>query len=125
MSSAPEGVPLSLLEALSCPHTFLTRLIFKSCACRGVALRLLYPVLARRSLSRAGNERFCRGRRSASGVWFYAVSVGEAIAAAPLVRQMSTLPQPLPVTISLHDADRFRAVRKLFGAEGRPCYLPL
>ena len=104
-------------------HTFYS-LIFILCMPL-VLLRLLYRARKAPAYARRWHERFAVGGDLRSGgIWIHAVSVGEAIAAAPLVRQLMQRYPDLPVTISCMTPTGSEQIRKLFGAEVGHAYLP-
>jgi len=58
------------------------------------------------------------------GIWIHAVSVGETIAAAPLVRALLERHPELPITITSMTPTGSERIRALFGAQVQHCYLP-
>lgn len=61
-----------------------------------------------------------------SGIWVHAVSVGESIAAAPLVRELLAQYPGLPVVMTCMTPTGSERIRALFASEPRVhhCYLP-
>lgn len=60
------------------------------------------------------------------GIWVHAVSVGESIAAAPMVRALLKAYPDLPITLTCMTPTGSERIRALFGDEQRVqhCYLP-
>ncbi|HLA31041.1 MAG TPA: glycosyltransferase N-terminal domain-containing protein, partial [Pseudomonas sp.] len=103
-------------------------------------LHLGLPLLAGRLAWRAWRapayakrigERFACGLPplKPGGIWLHAVSVGESIAAAPLVRELLARYPDLPITISCMTPTGSERIQALFGGAeyaGRVqhCYLP-
>lgn len=58
------------------------------------------------------------------GIWVHAVSVGESIAAAPMVRALLERHPQLPVTVTCMTPTGSERIRALFGEQVRHCYLP-
>lgn len=71
-------------------------------------------------------ERFALGLPplKQGGIWLHAVSVGESIAAAPLVRQLQQLYPDLPITITCMTPTGSERIRSMFGDSVQHCYLP-
>jgi 3-deoxy-D-manno-octulosonic-acid transferase len=73
-------------------------------------------------------ERFALGLPALKpgGIWVHAVSVGESIAAAPMIRELlSTYPQ-LPITVTCMTPTGSERIKAMFADEPRiqHCYLP-
>ena len=60
----------------------------------------------------------------ANGIWLHAVSVGESIAAAPLVLALQQRYPRLPITITCMTPTGSERIRALFGDSVHHCYLP-
>ncbi|MCU1718321.1 lipid IV(A) 3-deoxy-D-manno-octulosonic acid transferase [Pseudomonas sp. 5P_3.1_Bac2] len=96
-----------------------------------VALRLAWRAWRAPSYAKRVAERFALGLPPLrpGGIWLHAVSVGESIAAAPLVRELLARYPQLPVTITCMTPTGSQRIQALFGGPefaGRVqhCYLP-
>jgi 3-deoxy-D-manno-octulosonic-acid transferase len=73
-------------------------------------------------------ERFALGLApmSRGGIWVHAVSVGESIAAAPMIRQLLAEHPGLPITVTCMTPTGSERIQALFANEPRiqHCYLP-
>jgi 3-deoxy-D-manno-octulosonic-acid transferase len=58
------------------------------------------------------------------GIWVHTVSVGETIAAAPMVRALLDKHPELPVTMTCMTPTGSERIQALFGKEVQHCYLP-
>ncbi|MCC6076410.1 lipid IV(A) 3-deoxy-D-manno-octulosonic acid transferase [Pseudomonas sp. GCM10022188] len=58
------------------------------------------------------------------GIWVHAVSVGESIAAAPLIKALLERHPELPVTVTCMTPTGSERIRALFGERVQHCYLP-
>jgi 3-deoxy-D-manno-octulosonic-acid transferase len=58
------------------------------------------------------------------GIWVHAVSVGESIAAAPLIRALRERHPELPITVTCMTPTGSERIRALFGDTVQHCYLP-
>ena len=58
------------------------------------------------------------------GIWLHTVSVGEAIAAAPLVRQLQQKWPDLPITLTCMTPTGSERIRAMFGDQVQHCYMP-
>ena len=59
-----------------------------------------------------------------SGIWVHAVSVGESIAAAPMIRALRERHPELPITVTCMTPTGSERIRALFGDSVQHCYLP-
>lgn len=90
-----------------------------------ILLRLLYRARKAPAYRQRWHERFALGGDvRPGGIWLHAVSVGESIAAAPLVRQLLRRYPHLPVTITCMTPTGSEQIRKLFGDQVGHAYLP-
>jgi len=64
------------------------------------------------------------GTPPVGGIWLHAVSVGEAIAAAPLVRALLARHPGLPITVTCMTPTGSARIQALFGNRVQHCYLP-
>ncbi len=98
-------------------------------------LHLALPLLAGRlawrawrapAYSRRIGERFAVGLPAfkPGGIWVHAVSVGESIAAAPLIRALLARYPDLPITITCMTPTGSERIQALFGGRIQHCYLP-
>ncbi|WP_137887087.1 lipid IV(A) 3-deoxy-D-manno-octulosonic acid transferase [Pseudomonas sp. 2FE] len=60
----------------------------------------------------------------AGGIWVHAVSVGESIAAAPLIRELLLRYPQLPITVTCMTPTGSERIWALFGDRVQHCYLP-
>lgn len=91
-----------------------------------VWLRLLLrsrkaPAYRQRWLERYG---FCTGKVKPQGILLHAVSVGETVAAIPLVKALQTLYPDLPITITTMTPTGSDRVKAAFGNSVSHVYLP-
>jgi len=96
-----------------------------------VFLRLLWRARQAPAYSRRIGERFSFGLPALrpGGIWVHAVSVGESIAAAPMIRELMARYPELPITITCMTPTGSERIKALFGGSeyaGRVqhCYLP-
>lgn len=96
-----------------------------------VAGRLAWRAWRAPAYAKRVGERFAFGLPplKPGGIWLHAVSVGESIAAAPLVRELLARYPQLPITISCMTPTGSERIQALFGGPeyaGRVqhCYLP-
>ncbi|MCX4194923.1 3-deoxy-D-manno-octulosonic acid transferase, partial [Methylobacterium organophilum] len=91
-----------------------------------VFLRLLWRAWRAPAYSRRIGERFAFGlpRLRPGGIWVHAVSVGESIAAAPMVRELMARYPQLPITITCMTPTGSERIQALFGDSVQHCYLP-
>ncbi|MCH2341360.1 lipid IV(A) 3-deoxy-D-manno-octulosonic acid transferase [Pseudomonas sp. NPDC047963] len=71
-------------------------------------------------------ERFAVGLSEfqPGGIWVHAVSVGESIAAAPMIRSLKERYPLLPITVSCMTPTGSERIKALFGDTVQHCYLP-
>ncbi|MFT0211777.1 lipid IV(A) 3-deoxy-D-manno-octulosonic acid transferase [Pseudomonas sp. F1_0610] len=71
-------------------------------------------------------ERFARQLPAfkKGGVWLHAVSVGESIAAAPVVKALQASYPNLPITITCMTPTGSERIQAMFGDSVQHCYLP-
>ncbi len=90
-----------------------------------VLLRLLYRARRAPAYAKRWSERFALGGDvRQGGIWVHAVSVGESIAAAPMVRELMQRHPELPITITCMTPTGSEQIRKLFGEQVGHVYLP-
>ncbi|MDH4583701.1 3-deoxy-D-manno-octulosonic acid transferase [Pseudomonas sp. BN415] len=91
-----------------------------------VALRLAWRAWRAPAYARRIGERFAFGLPAIKpgGIWVHAVSVGESIAAAPMVRALLERHPDLPITITCMTPTGSERIRALFGDRVQHCYLP-
>ncbi|MNM89977.1 3-deoxy-D-manno-octulosonic acid transferase [compost metagenome] len=58
------------------------------------------------------------------GIWVHAVSVGESIAAAPMIKALQERYPQLPITVTCMTPTGSERIRALFGDSVQHCYLP-
>ncbi|MBF8766929.1 lipid IV(A) 3-deoxy-D-manno-octulosonic acid transferase [Pseudomonas putida] len=93
-----------------------------------LALRLYLRARKAPAYGRRLGERFAfrLPAMRKGGIWVHAVSVGESIAAAPMVRALLKAYPELPITLTCMTPTGSERIRVLFGDEPRVqhCYLP-
>ncbi|PAU60792.1 3-deoxy-D-manno-octulosonic acid transferase [Pseudomonas sp. PIC25] len=91
-----------------------------------IALRLAWRAWRAPAYARRIGERFGFGLPavSAGGIWVHAVSVGESIAAAPMIRALQARHPGVPITVTCMTPTGSERIRALFGDSVRHCYLP-
>ncbi|NWD47525.1 lipid IV(A) 3-deoxy-D-manno-octulosonic acid transferase [Pseudomonas gingeri] len=93
-----------------------------------VALRLWLRARKAPAYARRIGERFARGLppMRQDGIWVHAVSVGESIAAAPMIRALLAQYPRLPITVTCMTPTGSERIKALFASEPRiqHCYLP-
>ncbi|MDH0746581.1 lipid IV(A) 3-deoxy-D-manno-octulosonic acid transferase [Pseudomonas sp. GD03842] len=93
-----------------------------------IALRLWLRARKAPAYAQRIGERFARGlpMMQQGGIWVHAVSVGESIAAAPMVRALLARYPHLPLTITCMTPTGSERIRSMFANEPRVqhCYLP-
>jgi 3-deoxy-D-manno-octulosonic-acid transferase len=93
-----------------------------------VALRLWLRARKAPAYAKRVSERFSYGLPSMQpgGIWVHAVSVGESIAAAPMIRGLLARYPQLPITVTCMTPTGSERIQALFANEPRiqHCYLP-
>ena len=93
-----------------------------------IALRLWLRARKAPAYAQRIGERFARGLppMQRGGIWVHAVSVGESIAAAPMIRALLARYPQLPITITCMTPTGSERIRSMFDNEPRVqhCYLP-
>lgn len=91
-----------------------------------VFLRLLWRAWRAPAYSRRIGERFAFGLPPLrpGGIWVHAVSVGESIAAAPMIRELMARYPHLPITVTCMTPTGSERIQALFGDSVQHCYLP-
>lgn len=103
---------------------FLYSLLFTLCL-PFILGRLLYRAWRAPAYARRWSERFALGGElRPDGIWVHAVSVGESIAAAPMVRELLARHPGLAVTVTCMTPTGSEQIRKLFGDKVGHAYLP-
>lgn len=103
---------------------FLYTLIF-TLLLPAILLRLIYRAWRAPAYARRWGERFAMGGDlRPGGIWVHAVSVGEAIAAAPMIRQLHVRHPNLPITVTCMTPTGSEQIRRMFGDSVGHAYLP-
>ncbi len=91
-----------------------------------IFLRLLWRAWRAPAYGRRIGERFAVGLPvfRQGGIWIHAVSLGESIAAAPLIRELLERHPELPITVTCMTPTGSERIQALFGARIQHCYLP-
>lgn len=91
-----------------------------------IALRLALRARKAPAYARRIRERFSFGLppMQAGGIWVHAVSVGESIAAAPMIRALQARHPELPITVTCMTPTGSERIQALFGDSVQHCYLP-
>ncbi len=91
-----------------------------------IALRLALRARKAPAYARRIGERFSLGlpAMKPGGIWVHAVSVGESIAAAPMIRALQARHPDLPVTVTCMTPTGSERIQALFGDSVQHCYLP-
>ncbi|MDB5978987.1 MAG: 3-deoxy-D-manno-octulosonic acid transferase [Pseudomonas sp.] len=93
-----------------------------------VAVRLWLRARKAPAYAKRIGERFAFGLppMQRGGIWVHAVSVGESIAAAPMIRALLARYPQLPITVTCMTPTGSERIKALFGNEPRiqHCYLP-
>ena len=90
-----------------------------------IFLRLLWRAWRAPAYGRRMGERFAFGlpAMQPGGIWIHAVSLGESIAAAPLIRELLARHPELPITVTCMTPTGSERIQALFGARIQHCYL--
>ncbi|MGQ7959654.1 lipid IV(A) 3-deoxy-D-manno-octulosonic acid transferase [Pseudomonas sp. SP16.1] len=91
-----------------------------------IALRLALRARKAAAYSRRIRERFSFALPplQPGGIWVHAVSVGESIAAAPMIRALQARHPELPITVTCMTPTGSERIQALFGDSVQHCYLP-
>ncbi|MET1077525.1 MAG: lipid IV(A) 3-deoxy-D-manno-octulosonic acid transferase [Pseudomonas sp.] len=91
-----------------------------------IALRLLWRAWRAPAYRQRLGERLALGLPplAPGGIWVHAVSVGESIAAAPMIRALQARYPQLPITVTCMTPTGSERIRALFGDSVQHCYLP-
>lgn len=91
-----------------------------------IALRLALRARKASAYARRIRERFSFGLppMQTGGIWVHAVSVGESIAAAPMIRALQARHPELPITVTCMTPTGSERIQALFGDSVQHCYLP-
>ncbi|WP_322979785.1 lipid IV(A) 3-deoxy-D-manno-octulosonic acid transferase [Pseudomonas sp. C11] len=91
-----------------------------------IALRLALRARKAPAYARRIRERFSFGMPplQTGGIWVHAVSVGESIAAAPMIRALQARHPELPITVTCMTPTGSERIQALFGNSVQHCYLP-
>ncbi|HDZ57051.1 MAG TPA: 3-deoxy-D-manno-octulosonic acid transferase [Pseudomonas xinjiangensis] len=90
-----------------------------------VLVRLLYRAWRAPAYVRRWHERFATGGDlRPGGIWVHAVSVGESIAAAPMIRELQERYPDLPMNVTCMTPTGSEQIRKMFGDKVGHAYLP-
>ncbi|MBB2493741.1 lipid IV(A) 3-deoxy-D-manno-octulosonic acid transferase [Aquipseudomonas ullengensis] len=91
-----------------------------------IFLRLLWRAWQAPAYGRRIGERFAFGLPAfkPGGIWVHAVSLGESIAAAPLIRELLARYPHLPITVTSMTPTGSERIQALFGDRIQHCYLP-
>ncbi|QNH00798.1 lipid IV(A) 3-deoxy-D-manno-octulosonic acid transferase [Pseudomonas sediminis] len=91
-----------------------------------IALRLALRARKAPTYARRINERFSLGlpTMQPGGIWVHAVSVGESIAAAPMIRALQSHYPELPITVTCMTPTGSERIQAMFGNSVQRCYLP-
>lgn len=91
-----------------------------------IFLRLFWRARKAPAYARRIGERFSFGlpELQQDGIWVHAVSVGESIAAAPMINALIKRYPNLPITVTCMTPTGSERIRALFGERVQHCYLP-
>lgn len=91
-----------------------------------IALRLALRARKAPAYAKRIKERFSFALPSMKpgGIWVHAVSVGESIAAAPMIRALQARYPDLPITVTCMTPTGSERIQALFGDGVQHCYLP-
>lgn len=91
-----------------------------------ILVRLLWRARRAPAYSKRIGERLALNMPAyqSGGIWVHAVSVGESIAAAPMIRALQARHPHLPITVTCMTPTGSERIRALFGDTVQHCYLP-
>ncbi|WP_137975094.1 lipid IV(A) 3-deoxy-D-manno-octulosonic acid transferase [Pseudomonas sp. F(2018)] len=91
-----------------------------------IFLRLLWRAWRAPAYGKRIGERSAVGLPAfrGGGIWIHAVSLGESIAAAPLIRELLARHPELPITVTCMTPTGSERIQALFGERIQHCYLP-
>ncbi len=91
-----------------------------------ILVRLLWRARRAPAYSRRIGERFALRLPAfqSGGIWVHAVSVGESIAAAPMIRELRARHPDLPITVTCMTPTGSERIKALFGDRVQHSYLP-
>lgn len=91
-----------------------------------ILVRLLWRARRAPAYRKRIGERFAAGlpELQTGGIWVHSVSVGESIAAAPMIRQLKARYPHLPITVTCMTPTGSERIQALFGDTVQHCYLP-
>ena len=91
-----------------------------------IALRLALRARKAPAYAQRIDERFSLNLPSMKpgGIWVHAVSVGESIAAAPMIRALQARYPELPITVTCMTPTGSERIQALFGGSVQHCYQP-
>lgn len=91
-----------------------------------IVVRLLWRSRQAPAYKKRIKERFAWGLQTVkpNGIWVHAVSVGESIAAAPMINALLKKYTDLPITITCMTPTGSERIRSLFGERVQHCYMP-
>lgn len=91
-----------------------------------IALRLALRARKAPAYAHRVKERFSLGlpAMKPGGIWVHAVSVGESIAAAPMIRALQARYPELPITVTCMTPTGSERIQAMFGGSVQHCYLP-
>jgi 3-deoxy-D-manno-octulosonic-acid transferase len=91
-----------------------------------IFLRLLWRAWRAPAYGKRIGERFAIGLPAFrhGGIWIHAVSLGESIAATPLIRELLARHPELPITVTCMTPTGSERIQALFGERIQHCYLP-
>lgn len=114
----------ALLSCAAMNRSFYTLLLHLALPL--ILLRLAWRAWRAPAYARRIGERFAFGlpELRPGGIWVHAVSVGESIAAAPLIRALLARHPELPLTVTCMTPTGSERIRALFGDGVQHCYLP-